>query len=265
MDIFKFLLKKNLFSFIIMGLLLLVIIVSVLVFAFCFQSKSVVEGEIRTKLAFLKEIKMSKEGVPTSDWIDYLNEKNEKLEEIFGNIKGELNTPFSRMPDAYEIKEPLRFKEEIFGIQKELKEQVESNAIELKGDSRSFGFKEYETKIPQQREVPNLTKRLNIIKELAKLICANRVKSIEKVEFFSEVDGVLGEGVNKILCRVFSVRLELNLSVKDLMGFLSQLVNSDHIFIVEDLNIESLTDDKENIKSSFTVSAVVFLQAQKSK
>ena len=259
MNFFRDLIKKNLVTFIIIGVLFLGVVVSSVVFMLSLKRKNTVENKIKSELFFLQGFKMAKENAPTSEWVDYLNKKSQMLQETFDSIMVKLDKPPTRMPES--VKESLKFKEEIFETQKKLRDKAYAKQLELREGAISLGFKEYEKKIPQEEEVPNLTKQIDIIQELIHLMCISKVETVEKIEFYDYKDYTLeSENKDKITLRVFFVKLELVASVKNLAEFFYWLSKSDFIFIVEELNVNSLTDLKTKVKSDFLVSSVVFLK-----
>ncbi len=257
MNFYMKLLKKNLFAFIFMGLLIIGIVISAGFFTALLNGKRSVESKIKKELTFLENFTMVKKNAPTLEWIGYLTKKDEALVEIYNGLMEKNDGQAVKMP--IEVMESLKFKEKIFEVQKNLRKKARGKQLEFKDEAVFLGFKEYETKIPRDKEVPNLTKQLEIIEELISLMFESGIETIEDIELLKLNDGAIKEKKGEFKYRVFPVRLEITSNIKNLAGFLFRLSESDFIFIPEELKIDSMPDSKERVKGNFIIAAIIFL------
>ena len=259
MKFFKELLQKNLIFFIVTAALLLVVIIAGGNFASSLGKKYSMEGKIQEEMRLLDSFRIIKGAAPTLRWIDYLTKKEKLFDEIYVDANVLYDKPASFMPKN--IIEPLKFKEKIFKKQKEMRKKAYSSQLELKEEAISFGFKEYETKIPRKAEVPNLTKKLDIIQEVVNLMCFSHIETLSSVEFLAYKDDKLETIRGNVNYRVFSLKVNTTSSVKNLIDLLFGISTSNYIFITEELNVEKSEDFKEKINSSFVISCIVFTES----
>ena len=258
MKFFRELFQKNLAFFMVTAGLLLVVIVAGVNFASSLAKKYSLEGKIVEEIQRIDNFRMTKDAAPTLAWIDYLTKKEKSLDNIYVEA-GLLNDkPSSFMPK--DLIEPLKFKEKIFEKQKEMRKKVYANQLELKEEAISFGFREYETKIPTELEVPNLTKELDIIEEAVELMCLSHIETLSSVEFLSYKDNELKTTRGNIDYRVFPVKISTISSVGNLVDLLYRISSSEYIFITEELNIVQSEDFKEKVNASFVISCIVFME-----
>ena len=260
MNFYVKLLKKNLLVFIFMGLLFIGIIISAGVFMALLTGKGGVKNKIKGQLVLLENLTMTKKDAPTFEWIGYLTKKNEALDETYSDLMKKIDNPAVKMPA--EVMESLKFKERIFEVQKNLRKEASAKKLEFKDEAALLGFEEYETKIPRDEEVPNLTKQLEIVEELISLMLESEIETIENIKLLKLNDKIIKEKTDELKYRVFPVRLEITSGVKNLAGFLFRLSESDFIFMTEELKIDSmpdLPDSKERVKGNFVVSTIIFL------
>jgi uncharacterized protein (DUF1499 family) len=241
-----------------------VLLVGVIAAAIFFTSKltqiNSSEEKIKKQLNMLKFFKEKQENAPTEKWEDYNKNKKEKLTEIYHKMKTHLDLLSCRMPKN--IKEPLKFKEDIFKLQDALYAEASLRNLIFEGDAKSLGFKEYEKKIPAEEEVPVLTKKLSIIEELVNLMIESNADSLIQVEFLNYIDKEL-DGKNSLSYRIIPVDITMVSSIKDLAQYLYLLSESDCIFIVDNIRIDSLSDEKDELKTNLTISNIVFLENEK--
>lgn len=259
MKFFKELLQRNLIFFIVTALLLLVVVAAGVNFASGLGKKYSLDGKIQKEMRLLDSFKTIKDAAPTLKWIDYLSKKEKLFDKIYVDAGLLYDKPESFMPK--DIIEPLKFKEKIFKKQKEMRKKAYSSQLELKEEAVSFGFKEYETKIPTEAEVPNLTKKLDIIQKVVNLMCLSHIETLSSVEFLAHRDDKLETIRGNINYRVFSLRLSTTSSVKKLVDLLFKISTSDYIFITEELNVAQSEDFKDKINSSFVISCIVFMES----
>jgi hypothetical protein len=259
MKFFKVLLEKKLASLIIMAALFLGIIVSSLFFISNFREKSAIEGRINSELRMFNIFKDRQEYAPTDSWIDHANEEKEKLKSLFSQIMKELDVPSARMP--VEVKEPLKFKEEIFNVQDKIQQQARLRGLTFDDQAESLGFREYETKIPVEAEVPNLTKKLLIAEELVELMFSSKIDKLTAIKFLDCKDNIL-KSESPLSYRVFPIELKVVSSVKELAYFLYLLADSKHIFVVNSINVNSLANEKNQVQAELDISSIVFLEEQ---
>ena len=256
MKFLKLFIKENLISVIIMTILLVGIVVSGTVFVSKLKLKNKVQERIESQLRLFNIFKGKKENAPTTSWIKYLKQKSDELEGINKVMLSELDTPATRLPK--DVKEPLKFKEEIFKTQDRIKEKAALVGLKIAKEAQALGFEEYERKIPIEEEVVNLTKELQIIEELIILMLNSGVDILERVEFLDCTDKVVGEG-EPFSYRIFPVKLKIALSIKDLAKFLYNISESDYIFLVNALNIDTLDEKESQLQVELDISVVVFL------
>jgi len=261
MKFLKLFIKENLTSVIIITILLLGIVVSGTIFVSKLRLKDEAQKRIESQLRLFNIFKRKKENAPTTSWIKYLKQKSDKLEYINKVMLSELDTPAARLPK--DVKEPLKFKEEIFKTQDKMKEKAASAGLKIAKEAQALGFEEYERKIPAKEEVINLTKELQIIEELVILMFNSGVDILERVEFLDCIDRAVGDE-KPFSYRIFPIRLKITLSIKDLAKFLHNISESDYIFLVNTLNIDTLNEKESQLQAELEISAVVFL-TQKAK
>ncbi|MCK5306635.1 MAG: Amuc_1100 family pilus-like protein [Candidatus Omnitrophica bacterium] len=240
-----------------MGVLLIAIIISAGVFTALLAGKAGVENKVKGELVLRENLTMAKKDAPTLEWISYLTKKNEALDKIYNGLMEKIDGPAVKMP--VEVMESLKFKEKIFEVQKDLRKEAAGKQLEFKDKAVFLGFKEYETKIPRDKEVPNLTKQLEIIEELISLMFESEIETIEDIELLKFNDGAIKEKKDEFRYRVFPVRLEITSSVKNLAWFFFRLSESDFIFMPEELKIDSMPDLKDRVKGNFVISTIIFL------
>ncbi len=245
-------------SFVIMLILVGAIIVSIVVYLSFLGRKMGIENEINSQLQLLNNYKTVKENAPTIEWINYLKKEKEELNSIYTKLMKTLDNNYTRMP-KYAV-EPLKFKEEIFDTQKDLRKLAYNKRLELKEEAVSLGFKEYETKIPTEEEVPNLTKRLEVIEKLVNLLTESKVQVLEKVEFLSVLDKTVETDNTIFSYRVFPVKLTLYTPARSLAKFLYKAAFSKYLFIAENPVLVSEAAGDELIRSEVIISAIVFIE-----
>jgi hypothetical protein len=259
MKFFKELLEKNIGFFIVTIALLLIVVGSGVYFATTLGKKYSLEGDINSKMQTLDRLSMGKGGSPTLAWIDYLNSKEEALVKIYNEAESYYNRPVVKMPKN--VLEPLKLKEKIFEKQKEMRKEAYADQLELKEEAISFGFREYETKIPTESEVPYLTKQLDIIQQLVALMGQSRIETLSSVEFLRYKDESLETSRGNIDYRIFPVRISTISQLKNFSEFLHKVSTSDYVFIVEELNMSQSEDFREKVESSLVVSCIVFKES----
>jgi hypothetical protein len=258
MKFFKELLQKNLVFFIVTAVLLLIVIGAGVNFASSLGKKYSLENKIEKEIQLLDSFRMTKDAAPTLMWIDYLAKKEKFLDKIYTDASSLYDKPSSFMPKA--VIEPLKFKEKIFEKQKEMRKKVYANQLELKEEAISFGFREYETKIPTKDEVPNLTKELDVIEEIVDLMCSSHIETLSSVDFLNIKDDEFKTSKGNITYKVFPVKVSTISSIGNLVDLLFRISTSDYMFIVEELNVVQSEDFKEKVNSSFIVSCIVFTE-----
>ena len=258
MNFFKELFQKNLVFFIVTAVLILVVIVAGVNFASTLGKKYSLEGKIKEKIQRVDRFRMTKGAAPTLLWIDYLTNKEKSLDKIYVDANSHYDKPSSFMPK--DLIEPLKFKEKIFEKQKEMRKKAYSNKLELKEEAISFGFREYETKIPTETEVVDLTKELDIIEEIVDLMCLSHIETLASVEFLININDELKTARGNIKYRVFPLRVSTISSTKNLVDLLFRISNSDYILITEELNVTQSEDFKEKVNSDFVISCIVFME-----
>jgi len=258
MNFFKELFQKNLVFFIVTAVLLMVVIISGVGFATSLGKKYSLEKKIEKDIHLLDQFKTTKDAAPTLGWIDYLSKKDSRLDKIYVEATSIYDKPSSFMPS--DLIEPLKFKEKIFEKQKEMRKKVYSNQLELKEEAISFGFREYETKIPTEAEVPDLTKELDIIEEIVDLMCLSHIETLASVEFLANKNDELKTTRGNMKYRVFPLKVSTISSIKNLVDLLFRISNSDYIFITEELNVTQSEDFKEKVNSDFIISCIVFTE-----
>jgi hypothetical protein len=256
MKFFKELLHKNLGFFIVNAVLLVIVVLFGINFVSGLGKKYSLEGKIQKEMQLLDSIRMSKDTAPTLEWIDYLTKKEKVLDDVYNDASNAYDKPACLMPKN--TIEPLKFKEKIFEKQKELRKKAYANQLELKEDAISLGFREYETKIPTEEEVPNLTKELDIIQEAINLMCLSHIETLSSVEFLVYKDETLETERGNISYRVFPLKIATTSSLKNLVDLLFRISTSEYIFVAEELNVKQSEDFREKVESSFIISCVVF-------
>jgi len=256
MKFLKLFIKENLISIIIMALLLVGIVASGTIFASKLRLKNEAQEKMESQIRLFNIFEKKKENAPTTSWIKHLKQKSDKLEYINKVMLSELDTPATRLPK--EVKEPLKFKEEIFKTQDRIKKKAASAGLKIAKEAQALGFEEYEKKIPVKEEVVNLTYQLRAIEELVTLMFNSGVDILENVEFSDSIDKVVGDE-KPFSYRIFPIRLKIALSIKDLAKFLYNISESDYIFLVNTLNIDTLNEKESQLQAELGISVVVFL------
>jgi hypothetical protein len=259
MKFFKELLEKNIVFFIVTVVLLLIVIASGIYFATTLGKKYSLEGDISSKMQALDRLSMGKGGSPTLVWIDYLTKKEDALEKIYSEAEAYYNRPVVKMPKN--VLEPLKLKEKIFAKQKEMRKEAYANQLELKEEAISFGFREYETKIPTESEVPFITKQLDIIQQLVALMGQSRIETLSSVEFLGYKDESLETTKGNIDYRIFPVKISTISQLKNFSEFLHKVSVSDYVFVVEEPNMSQSEDFREKVESSLVISCIVLKES----
>jgi len=258
MNFFKELFQKNLVFFIVTAVLLMVVIIAGVGFATSLGKKYSLEGKIEKEIQLLDSFRMTKEVAPTLAWIDYLTKKDSRLDKIYVEATSIYDKPSFFMPK--DLIEPLKFKEKIFEKQKEMRKRAYANQFELKDEAISFGFREYETKIPTKAEVPNLIKELDVIEKVVNLMCLSHIETLSSVEFLSIKDDEIKTTQGNISYRIFPLKVSTISTIQNLVDLLFRISNSDYIFITEKLNVTQSEDFKEKVNSDFIISCIVFTE-----
>ncbi len=127
---------------------------------------------------------------------------------------------------------------------------------------KGFGFKEYiEEMVPKEKDLPDLTKELyiikDIIKELATVGRGRKSFNILNIERKKEEDIFMNKLKNKKFFKVFSVYFKVEANFMDLFTFFRNLAYSDeHFFLIDNIKIEFVNEDR--IESEFIIRSVEF-------
>jgi len=262
MKFYNVFLKKNLVTLITIAVLFLGIVASGIFFVSNLRKENAIEEKINSELKMFNLFKGKEKYAPTTSWIQYSEKEKEELKNIYDKIMKELDAPSARMPDK--VREPLKFKEEIFNVQDELQRQAISKGLTFDKEAQSLGFKEYEKKIPAEEEIPNLTEKLLIAEELVKLMFNSNIDKLTNIKFSDCKDNTL-DGESSLSYRVIPIELKITSSVKELAHFLYLLSESEYIFVVNSVNISSSTDEKNKVQAHLNISSIVFLEKKVKK
>ncbi len=107
--------------------------------------------------------------------------------------------------------------------------------------------------IPSDEEVPELLRRLEVIKELVGLGIKSRMSSLSDLSLGSE-EVVQSSG--KKFLRKLNVNLSMTGSLDNLVNFIHSLQEADSFFVIEDMEIES---EGEVLKTKLALSMLYFL------
>ncbi|MDP3790247.1 MAG: Amuc_1100 family pilus-like protein [Candidatus Omnitrophota bacterium] len=270
-------LKRNLFSVTIIGILAAALLFAVGLFVFFMLQDAKIGKEIMTTSGtidgFVKKSKMPL----TENSVSFLEDERNKLKSAYSRLKLALTSPLGEeMPP--EGMDSLQFKERLIQTQKKLCEEGKDFSLALPD---SLGFTKYETELSDSAEIPHLLKRLKVLEELIYLMTLTGVASLDEISF-------VGEDIKKEEAPVLSVpalpdigneagalptlppepkktkiyeeitvSFKITCSYSKLMDFLYRLKVSPFIFVVDDLDINKTKDalDKDQAAESMLQAA----------
>lgn len=176
------LIKRNLFSIIVIVTLAAAALFFVVLFAIFFAKDIRTSKEIITKSdridAFVKKSKMPL----TEESVSFLEDERNKLKSAYSRLKLALTSPLSDGTSAENI-DSLQFKEKLIQTQKKLREEANNSSLALPD---SIGFTKYETELSTPAEIPYLLKKLKVLEELVYLMTLSGVVSLNEINFIGE-------------------------------------------------------------------------------
>ncbi len=247
------LLKRHLILLILLFIILGGLIWSLFHLRSSLQKRSKVTVQIEKKLQSINRLARSK---PTDEFLNYLNNKGESLRDIYERMEKKLTTPLTIMPEDVPS-EGVVFKGTLSEVKKNLTARAEGIDFSLPG---SIGFKEYDEIIPEEEELANLTRQLQVIERLTILMMDAGVNGIESVKFLKPMDIDLPGKSKGIYYRQFPVKISLKCTTASLSKFLYNLSTSEVIFVVRSIVINKVNVEGRGggIKAELEILDVVF-------
>ncbi|MDD5681080.1 MAG: Amuc_1100 family pilus-like protein [Candidatus Omnitrophica bacterium] len=176
------LIKRNLFSILVILALLAVAIFFAVLFGIYLAKDMKISGEITAKSAkidtFVQRSKMSL----TEDSVTFLEDERNKLKSAYSRLKLALTSPISDGASQENI-DSLQFKEKLIQTQKKLREEAKDFSLALPA---SLGFTKYETELSDPAEIPSLLKRMKTLEELVYLMTLSGIVSLDEINFIGE-------------------------------------------------------------------------------
>ena len=264
-------LKRNLFSVVVIGILAAALVFAIGLFVFFMLQDAKIGKEIMTTSGtidgFVKKSKMPL----TENSVSFLEDERNKLKSAYSRLKLALTSPLSEEVPP-ESMDSLQFKEKLIQTQKKLREEAKDFSLGLPD---SLGFTKYETELSDSMEIPYLIKRLKVLEELIYLMTLTGVVSLDEISFIGEDvkkeeahaqvmppmpnAGNIAEalplppepGKTKIYEEI-AVSFKITCTYSKLMDFLYRLKVSPFIFVVDDLDINKTKDvlDKDQAAES---------------
>jgi len=257
-------LKQSLHSLIIIISLLLLLSLSIALFFIALNKNSKIASEIASKCEVINKF-ADKDKVPIADEsITSLTEERNKLKEIYNRFKIALRSPLSEEASK-ESSDSLQFKERLIQTQKKLSEEAKAHNLSL---PKSLGFTKYETELPRPFEIPALLGQLKVLEELIHTMALSGIDSLYEIYFIEEKDKELDAQSRKEkverkpqpdlkeeppIYYDVPVSFKIGCTSAELMDFLYKLRLSPFVFVIDDLDVESI---QENLKASFSVRAI---------
>lgn len=273
------LLKRNLFSVTIIGILASALLFAVGLFVFFMLQDAKVGREIMTTSGtidgFVKKSKMPL----TENSVSFLEDERNKLKSAYSRLKLAFTSPLSEEVPP-EGMDSLQFKERLIQTQKKLREDGKDFSLALPD---SLGFTKYETELSDSAEIPHLLKRLKVLEELIYLMTLTGVASLDEISFIGEdikkeeapvplqpmppmPDIESGAEALPILplepkrAKIYeeiTVSFKITCTYSKLMDFLYRLKVSPFIFVIDDLDINKAKDvlDKDQAAESMLQAA----------
>ena len=264
-------LKRNLFSMIIIGLLVAALVFAIGLFVFFMLQDTKIGKEIMTKSGtidgFVKKSKMPL----TENSVSFLEDERNKLKSAYSRLKLALTSPLSEEVPP-EGMDSLQFKDKLIQTQKKLREEAKDFSLVLPD---SLGFTKYETELSDSVEIPYLIKRLKVLEELIYLMTLTGVASLDEISFIGEdvkkeeahAQAILpvpntenmaealplpSEPEKTKIYEEITVSFKITCTYSKLMDFLYRLKVSPFIFVVDDLDINKTKDvlDKDQAAES---------------
>jgi hypothetical protein len=254
-------LKRNLVSFITVGIFIFALILSIVLFSVSLAKNIRIKADVYSKCGsidrFVEESKMPL----TEKSVAFLNNEQDRLKNLYSRFKLAFSSPLQEEIPEEDL-EPLRFKEKLIQAQKKLRYEAEQNNLLL---PQSMGFAKYETELSEPSEIPDLLKRLKVIEELIQSMANSGIGSLDEINFAErEIKGESPKsGAKTTDVEEADIYYDIPISFKiectslELMDFLNGLESSPIIFIVDDLDIESGNNEAGNIvKASLSLKAI---------
>lgn len=152
-----------------------------------------------------------------------------------------------RLPDINLT--PLQFKEELLNSQTKLKQLADIQGSRIQDD---LGFPEYIAgEIPDVDDVPLLGKQLTVINGLVNIFLKHKVSEIVSIQRSLGIYQAKGD-----LYKEMVFKIELQCALEDLLGILTDIMNTPYILVVDRLGIRKIDEAKVNVE--MLVGAVEF-------
>lgn len=245
-------LKRNLFSVIIIGLLAAALVFAASLFVFFMLQNTKIGKDVMTKSGmidgFVKKSKMPL----TENSISLLEDERNKLKSAYSRLKLAFASPLGEEAPP-ESMDSLQFKEKLVQTQKKLREEAKNSSLVL---PISLGFTKYETELSSSAEIPYLSKRLKVLEELTYLMTLAGVTSLDEINFIEE--DVKKEDAPKIYEEI-AVSFKITCAYSKMMDFLYRLKISPFIFVVDDLDINKAKDALDNDQAAESRFQAAFL------
>ena len=217
------------------------------------QDKSSLDRKIEeTRRAIEEAAKFS----ATKETLLFLNKKYKMLKTICEETEKILITPQARMPLPEELPAAgVEFKKILSNTKRNISREAQNANLLIPS---SIGFAEYNDRIPEKEELPDLMRKLRIAEELITLMRRAGVSALTDITFLTPVDKDFpGRGAG--CYREFPVKVSLRATQKSLAQFMDKVRVSDYLFVVNRTEItKSDTATEKSIGANLEILDIVF-------
>jgi len=227
--------KKNLVSIIAIILLLLGLVGALLFLKSTFNNRKKTREKIDAQIIRIKNFKKFKDGPLSRKGVEKWYKRYESLQDNFQQIIEVFDGSATKMP--VDIKGPLEFKEELFNQQIKLIAGAEKLGFKLPSN---LGFEFLRSIIPKEEEIPLLTKKMEILQGLVKLMIESRISNLSSITFSDPVDKRLEGSQRPVFYRDFGLNLSVVGETENIVKFLHLLEIDDFIFVVNDFAVTNI-------------------------
>lgn len=249
-------LRKN-FKYII---LLLVLAVS-LGIPFFYLAAAVKENrdlnlEKSKKLTLINRFGREKPCPPSKELFAYYQNRKEKFLEYYKSFSPIFVASLNKMPLS--VPEPLKFKEDLFEIQSNMRNRAKAQGLSIKEKALFFGFDKYETEIPLKEDMPDLLIQFQAVRKLTEFMIDSKMRMVEDIEILEPKNKTLLDE-EEAYVRVFPIKLSLEGEWGSLVEFLNYCQKSTLIFVFSDMHIYRGEAKQRSLKADLLINTAVFL------
>ncbi len=208
------------------------------------KESEALSAEFKEKIGRKKELISGQEGPPTRMLIKSIHRANESLYNVYREGVEKLNLIEPELLPENTPRPNIYWLDILRRARAELRAKARKSEVQIPA-GLSFG-----DDMPDADDVPNLLRRLEIVKEILTLAINSKVKSVADVQLGSEE---IIESSGEPFLGKFPLSFSIAGNLESVVCFIHSLRETDSFYIIDDMNIQS---EDEILKVNLSLSTL---------